>query len=164
LSLPDSPKDKPTPAGHVKHDAGGRAIWEWAVETGRNALDSTSRLLQRLDLPGLSIVDDEKEKKKAEEETQRAEREAGFTPYGEVDPRPGARPSQSGQPARQVPTFGGPVEKDPLANARRSFNPYDKTMPARGAPAERKPSSPRITQPPKPAAKPGLLGRLLGRK
>jgi len=29
----------------VKHDAGGRAIWEWAAETGRNALDSTSRLL-----------------------------------------------------------------------------------------------------------------------
>jgi len=42
--------------------------------------------VKRLDLPGLSLVDDEKEKKKAEEEAQRAEREAGFNPYGEVDP------------------------------------------------------------------------------
>ena len=80
MSAPENPKDKPSPAGRVKHDAGGRAIWEWAAETGRNALDSTSRLLKRLDLPGLSIVDDEKEKKQAEEEAQRTEREAGFNP------------------------------------------------------------------------------------
>jgi hypothetical protein len=164
LSAPDDPKDKPSPAGRVKHDAGGRAIWEWAAETGRNALDSTSRLLKRLDLPGLSIVDDEKEKKQAEEEAHRAEREAGFNPYGEADPRPGARSSPAGQPGRQVPTFGGPAEKDPLANARRSFNPYDKTTPKRGGPAPKKPAPPRITQPAKPAAKPGLLGRLFGRK
>jgi len=148
----------------VKHDAGGRAIWEWAAETGRNALDSTSRLLKRLDLPGLSLVDDEKEKKKAEEKAQRAEREAGFNPYGEVDPRPGTRPSGQGTPARQVPTFGGKAEKDPLANSRQSFNPYDKTRPARGAPAAKKPTPPRITQPAKPAEKPGLFGRLFGKK
>jgi len=163
LSAPENPKDKPSPAGRVKHDAGGRAIWEWAAETGRNALDSTSRLLKRLDLPGLSIVDDEKEKKLAEEEAQRAEREAGFNPYGEGDPRPGARPP-AGEPGRKVPTFGGPAEKDPLANARRSFNPYDKTTPARGAAATKKPPASRLTQPAKPAAKPGLLGRLFGRK
>ncbi|MBK6674668.1 MAG: hypothetical protein IPG49_14820 [Proteobacteria bacterium] len=63
-----------------------------------------------------------------------------------------------------MPTFGGPAEKDPLANARRSFNPYDKTTPARGAAAAKKPPASRLTQPAKPAAKPGLLGRLFGRK
>lgn len=164
MSAPDDPNDRKSPAGRVKHDAGGRAIWEWAAETGRNALDSTSRLLKRLDLPGLSLVDDEKEKKKAEEEAQRAEREAGFNPYGEVDPRPGTRPSGPGTPARQIPTFGGKAERDPLANSRQSFNPYNKTKPARGAPAPKKPSPPRITQPVKPAEKPGLFGRLFGRK
>jgi hypothetical protein len=166
LAAPDDPKDKPAAAGRVKHDASGRAIWEWAVDTGRHALDSTSRLLKRLDMPGLSLLDDEKEKKKAEEEAQRAEREAGFNPYGEVDPRPGMRPKQATPPGPPVPTFGGPAEKDPLAHSRQTFNPYDKGKHARGAPAPavKKPAPPRITQPAKPAGKPGLLGRIFGRK
>jgi len=166
LAAPDDPKNKPAAAGRVKHDASGRAIWEWAVDTGRHALDSTSRLLKRLDMPGLSLLDDEKEKKKAEEEAQRAEREAGFTPYGEIDPRHGAKPDKAKPPGRPVPTFGGPTEKDPLANSRQNFNPYDKGRPARGAPAPgaKKPAPARITQPVKPADKPGLLGRLFGRK
>jgi hypothetical protein len=164
LAAPEDPEDKQGRAGRVKHDASGRAIWEWAAETGRNALDSTSRLLKRLDLPGLSIVDDEKEKKKAEEEAQRLERDAGFNPYGGQDPRPGQQPARPGQPGRSVPTFGGPEAKDPLANAKRSFNPYDKTTPARGGPPPKKPAPPRITQPAKPVEKPGLLGRLFGKK
>lgn len=164
MAAPEDPKGKQSPAGRVKHDASGRAIWEWAVDTGRHALDSTSRLLKRLELPGLSIVDDAKEKKKAEEEAQRAEREAGFTPYGEIDPRPSTRSTSPSQPARQVPTFGGPAEKDPLANSRRSFNPYDKTTPARGGPVPKKPAPPGVTRPLRPAEKPGLLGRLFGRK
>lgn len=166
MAGPDNPKDKPAAAGRVKHDASGRAIWEWAVDTGRHALDSTSRLLKRLDLPGLSLIDDEKEKKKAEEEAQRAEREAGFTPYGEIDPRPSAQSNKAAPPGRPVPTFGGPAEKDPLAHSRQNFNPYDKGRPARGAPAPsaRKPAPPRITQPAKPAGKPGFLGRLFGKK
>jgi len=164
LSAPEDPKDKQSPAGRVKHDASGRAIWEWAAETGRNALDSTSRLLKRLELPGLSIVDDEKKKKEAEEEAQRAERDAGFNPYGESEARPGSAPARSGAPQRPIPTFGGPAEKDPLANSRRSFDPYDKSRSARGAPAAKKPAPPRATQPVKPASKPGLLGRLFGKK
>lgn len=163
MASSDDPKGKQSPAGRVKHDASGRAIWEWAVDTGRHALDSTSRLLKRLEMPGLSLVDDEKEKKQAEEEAQRAEREAGFTPYGEIDPR-ASRPATPAQPERKVPTFGGPAEKDPLANARRSFNPYDRKTPTRGSPAPRKPAPPRITQPALPAKKPGLLARLFGRK
>lgn len=166
MATPDDPKDKPAAAGRVKHDASGRAIWEWAVDTGRHALDSTSRLLKRLDMPGLSLLDDEKEKKQAEEEAQRAEREAGFTPYGEVDPRPGAQPKKATSPGPSVPTFGGPAEKDPLAHSRQNFNPYDRGKSTRAAPAPvaKKPTPPRITQPVKPAEKPGLLGRLFGKK
>jgi hypothetical protein len=164
LSAPEDPKDKEAPAGRVKHDASGRAIWEWAVDTGRHALDSTSRLLKRLDMPGLSILDDEKDKKRAEEEAKRSDRDAGFNPYGEVDPPPGAGSATPPEPGRQVPTFGGSAEKDPMANSRRSFNPYDKTTPARGGPAPKKPAPPRISQPEKSADKPGILGRLFGKK
>ena len=41
--------------GTVQHDKRGNAVWQWAVDTGKHALDSTSALLRRLDLPGLSI-------------------------------------------------------------------------------------------------------------
>jgi hypothetical protein len=65
MSSSNGPKDdtKPT-VGSVKHDARGRAIWEWAAETGKHALDSTSRLLKRLDLPGLSLAEEPKDKGK----------------------------------------------------------------------------------------------------
>jgi hypothetical protein len=147
VSAPEDPKDKPTPAGRVKHDASGRAIWEWAAETGRNALDSTSRLLKRLEMPGLSLLDEDKDKKQAEEQSQRTDREAGFNPYEDANPR-------GTQPGKQIPTYGGQSEKDPLANARRSFNPYDKS----------KTTAPRPAQPVKPAKKTGILGRLFGKK
>ncbi len=117
------------------------------MDTGRHALDSTSRLLKRLDLPGLGLLDEEQEKKKKAEEEEQAAREAGSNPYG-----------------KDVPTFGGSREVDPLAGARREFNPYDnRAPPKRGAPKPPAKAAPRITQPPKPAKKPGLLGKLFGR-
>jgi hypothetical protein len=148
LSSPKKPDDEKNPAGRVKHDAGGRAIWEWAVDTGRHAIDSTSRLLKRLDLPGLSILDEEQEKKKKAEEEERAAREAGGNPYG-----------------KDVPTFGGQREVDPLAGKRRDFNPYDNRAPPKRGAAPKPPAkaTPRITQPPKPEKRPGLLGKLFGR-
>lgn len=146
LSTPKDRDDEKNPAGRVRHDAGGRAIWEWAVDTGRHALDSTSRLLQRLDLPGLSVVDEEQEKKKQAEEAERAARHAGGDPY-----------------AKDLPTFGGPREIDPLAKARRSFNPYDNRAPAqRGTDKSTKPA-PRIPQRSERARKVGFLARLFGR-
>jgi len=148
LSPPKNPDDKNNPAGRVKHDAGGRAIWEWAVDTGRHALDSTSRLLKRLDLPGLSLLDEEQEQKKKAEAEERAAREAGGSPYG-----------------KDVPTFGGQREADPLAGSRQSFNPYDSRTPLKAS--AKKTSSkpaPRVTQPPAPKEKPGVFARLFGKK
>lgn len=133
-SREDSSKEQP--AGRVKHDASGRAIWEWATETGKHALDSTSRLLKRLELPGLKLADEPKP----------AQKEA-----------PPAEPPQD----KSVSTFGGQREKDPLAHSRKSFNPYDNRTPVKRTPPK-SPAPPRITQPSirKP---PGLLARLFGR-
>lgn len=146
------PKDKPAvkpahPAGHVRHDKSGRAIWEWAVDTGRHALDSTSRLLKRLEAPGLALEDD-------------ARRKA----------RP--KPDEPEAPAApQIPTFGGELEKDPLAGKRQGFNPYDsRSPPPRKAaspakPAGGSPSRPAAPRPPSPPAeRPGFLSRLFGDK
>lgn len=150
-----NPKDKaPTitqpvkpinPAGRVRHDKSGRAIWEWAVDTGRHALDSTSRLLKRLELPGLALEEDAKRKKDREEQ----------------EPQIAAN--------RQVPTFGGEAEVDPLAGRRGGFNPYDsRSTPPRTSPpprpAGRPPLRPATTRPAPAAEKPGLLSRLFGGK
>lgn len=147
MSAPKDPTDKKNPAGRVKHDAGGRAIWEWAVDTGRHALDSTSRLLRRLDLPGLSLLDEEQEKKKKAEEEERAAREAGSNPYD-----------------NDVPTFGGPRETDPMAGSRRNFNPYDNRAPVKRSVSKPAAKAPGLAQPVRTKDKPGLLSRLFGKK
>ena len=109
-------------AGHVRHDKSGRAIWEWAVETGRHALDSTSRLLKRLDVPGLAV---EGENKKpgapdspvkpvfggpAVEDSLAAKRHT-FNPYDshKAPPRAAARPAvrtPTRAPAASTPAPG----------------------------------------------------------
>jgi hypothetical protein len=45
--------------GGVRHDARGNAVWQWATETARHAVASTSQLLRRLDVSSLSLQDDE---------------------------------------------------------------------------------------------------------
>ena len=42
-------------AGRIEHDARGSAVWNWAVETGAHALESTQRLLKRLESPALTL-------------------------------------------------------------------------------------------------------------
>jgi hypothetical protein len=154
VAAPEDEEKEARPSGRVRHDASGRAVWEWAVESGRQAIESTSRLLKRLDLSGIGLLDEEQEKKKKENEERQAARECGSNPYGEA----------SGTPKRPVPTFGGKSEADPLSGARRSFNPYDKSAsPKRGSSRPASKAVPRITQPLRPEKKAGLLARLLGR-
>jgi hypothetical protein len=50
---PASPSDKPT--GKVVHDARGNAVWDWVKETSRIAIESTTRLLRKLEAPELKM-------------------------------------------------------------------------------------------------------------
>jgi len=45
-------------SGSVRHDERGHAVWQWATDTARNAINSTSALLRKLEVPGLSVQDD----------------------------------------------------------------------------------------------------------
>lgn len=141
-----SPSDKDgrsKPSGRVRHESGGRAVWEWAVESGKHAIDSTSALLKKLDLSGLRLVDDRKKGtgETTQEETLRLQ---------DADPH--------------SPALGGDREVDPLSG-KRGFNPYDsRVAPQRKPGKPRPPAKPRITQPVRPAKPPGLFARLFGRK
>jgi hypothetical protein len=43
--------------GTVVHDDRGHAVWQWVKETSRVAIDSTSRLLRKLEAPDLKMED-----------------------------------------------------------------------------------------------------------
>lgn len=110
-------------AGRVRHDASGRAIWEWAADTGRHAVDSTSRLLKRLDLPGLSLMDDAKDKDKDKENEPevfgspkeadpRKEQRGSFNPYESRLPRKIQAPPPTAK-AAPIPPAGPPAKPAP---------------------------------------------------
>ena len=114
----------------VHHDARGNAVWQWAVDSGKYALESTSRLLKRLEVPGLKLEDDDATSPGpkpgadpkagpaagAQRAAGKPERAVGYDPYGTRAgvKTPAARPAA--RPAAQIP-------KKPVAAAppRPSF-------------------------------------------
>ncbi len=133
---PDNPASPPQRAGRVRHEAGGRAVWEWAADTGRHALESTSRLLKRLELPGLEL----------EDEAKKRERESAPP-----------QPPTFGGPRASDPMSGNRKSFDPYDNrapARRSSPAARPSV----KPAGRPPAAA------KPQKKPGLFARLFGRR
>ena len=74
-------------AGRVTHDARGNAVWNW----GQDVLESTTRMLKRLVVPGMALEEDPREQAaKAEKAAQDApgelqvtpDRQQGYDPYG----------------------------------------------------------------------------------
>jgi len=109
---------KPKPlVGGVQHDARGNAVWQWATETARHAVASTSQLLRRLDVSSLSLEELKEDKQPPK---------AANTPKTTVQPSQG-RPAASGKPAAP-------------ASRERGFNPYDGGPMPRAA-ASKKPTA-----------------------
>ena len=97
-----------TPGG-VQHDARGNAVWQWAVDTGRHAIDSTSRLLKKLEVPGLKLEDDGQPPEQTPGATPRAAppvRGAGYDPYG--GSRGTGKPGTPPRPAPPRPAAAAP--------------------------------------------------------
>ena len=113
-------------SGRIVHDERGNAVWDWIKETSRIAIDSTSRLLKRLEVPELKVEDTQKNNELSLE----ADRDAGggYNPYGgstgggkSTGPRGGAgfagsRGATSGSPGSGATRSGG------TANTRASGN------------------------------------------
>jgi hypothetical protein len=84
---PANPRET-VPSGRVRHDDRGNAVWDWIKDTGRHALESTSRLLRKLEMPQLKVED-----KKDEELRIESDREpgGGYDPYNQST-KPRGRP------------------------------------------------------------------------
>lgn len=135
---------KPRRSGRVRHEPGGKAVWEWAIESGRHAIDSTSRLLKKLDLSSLRLLGDDE---------RVWEKDKVKLPPDDPSPRSSNAPRNA------------PPELEP--GAKPGFNPYDTRTPtgrgvSRSVPPKG-PPKPRITQPVRPAKKKGFFARLFGR-
>lgn len=91
------------PAGRVRHDARGHAVWDWAVATGEFATLSTTRALKKLEVADLSIEDHKAVPLKLE--TTGRDKAGGFDPYnqrgtGKREGEAAQRAGVTGSPAR----------------------------------------------------------------
>jgi hypothetical protein len=78
-------------SGQVRHDDRGNAVWQWASDTARTAMASTSQLLRKLDLTSLSLESDQPKPNDEPEirGTQPTKPAAVGKPKGTLDTRKG---------------------------------------------------------------------------
>lgn len=92
--------EPPAAPGRVHHDKQGRAIWQWAVDTGKHALESTSVLLKRLEVPGLKIEEDKSPFSQSGNDNDQGGNPVvpppggGYNPYGSAASGRSATPSE----------------------------------------------------------------------
>ena len=149
---PNSPDQFAGKSGRVIHDARGNAVWDWVKETSRIAIDSTSRLLKRLEVPELKMEDTQPNKELSVE----ADRDSGggYNPYGGSTPgKGGASRGNSGggydpygrsTSGKSTDSRAGGTSnardsgKSNTGNVGGGYDPYGKDV-TRGKPTGRKP-------------------------
>jgi hypothetical protein len=67
--------------GKVVHDERGHAVWQWVKETSRIAIESTSRLLRKLEAPDLKIEDSKDEELRIVADPSAG---GGYDPYNQT--------------------------------------------------------------------------------
>lgn len=80
-ATPADSRDRENSGGKVVHDSRGNAVWQWVKDTGRHAIESTSALLKKLEVPELKVEDhrDKKDELRLEDEVDPG---GGYNPYG----------------------------------------------------------------------------------
>jgi hypothetical protein len=79
---PTAPNEKAAPegsSGRVVHDSRGNAVWQWVKDTGRQAIESTSALLKKLEAPELKVEEQKDSELRLEEDVDPG---GGYDPYG----------------------------------------------------------------------------------
>jgi hypothetical protein len=146
---------KPTPsasdssagnsAGRVIHDERGNAVWDWLKDTARIAVDSTSRLLQRLDVPELKVDDTREQEFRKESDRDPG---GGYDPYGASvatpdltsSPRKSGSNSDRGGMSGASKSRSGPLKNASTASGGPSnstgggYDPYGKGVTSKPRP------------------------------
>ena len=76
-------------AGKVVHDERGHAVWQWVKETSRIAIESTSRLLRKLEAPELKMEDPKDEELRIMSDSSPG---GGYDPYNQPIKAPKSKP------------------------------------------------------------------------
>ncbi len=102
--IPEDPPSTTPPLGEVRHDERGQAVWHWAADTARNAVQSTSQLLRKLDLSQFSLEDDKPTGPTAgDAEPPKPDVPRVFNPYTPAEPAAPARPAARVKPSEPAP-------------------------------------------------------------
>lgn len=97
-AAPDS-KDRENSGGKVVHDSRGNAVWQWVKDTGRHAIESTSALLKKLEVPELKVEDHKDNELRLEDDVDPG---GGYDPYGSrVGTRQTAPPPKGPAPRKK---------------------------------------------------------------
>jgi hypothetical protein len=73
--------------GKVVHDERGNAVWDWVKQTSRIAIESTSRVLRRLETPELKVESTKDEELRITPDPSAG---GGHDPYNQRTKPPGA--------------------------------------------------------------------------
>jgi hypothetical protein len=127
--LDKRPKRDERQAGQVKHDDRGNAVWHWAADTARSAIQSTSQLLRKLDVSSLSLESDGQEDEQQQAKPPSPDAAPGNAAVGDkrsVEAKRSFDPYSSNAAAakhhsRPAATSPSPVTRSAASKPRRSW-------------------------------------------
>jgi hypothetical protein len=142
---PEAERGASGPAGRVRHDERGMAVWDWAAASGEVAGLSATNVMRQLEVTGLSIEETLRSVKALAPPV--ATRDQGIDPYNTR--------KDSADPFKKMAVRANPEPAGDPYNQRGTVH--------RPAPRVK---SPAAAPAPEPAKKPGgsVLDQLLGKK
>ena len=79
---PNPAQAPPAKTGQVVHDERGNAVWDWLKQTGRNAIESTTRMLRKLEAPELKVEQPHEEELRIQPDSEACSG-GGYDPYNQ---------------------------------------------------------------------------------